>query len=167
MHFLLCIYFRKMWSHAVSMGSSLLLDFSFLCSFGKKKSVLFLLFTLLSSVIEQSRVLCPKWEQSSTWNPEGNPLMPCWENGKLSWMCFKKPPHIQIWHQIMNACTEALSSLDLLSSLKFLWVQGDVCSPWHSDDGKCWGAAPPSPAAFSDRCTALCCQQHTKDLPFH
>lgn len=135
MHFLLCIYFRKMWSHAVSMESSLLLDFSFYCSFGKKKSVWFLLSILLSWIPEQSWVLCPRWEQVTRWNPEENPLMPCWENGKLSWMCwFLKTPHIQIWQQTnkRNACTEALSPLDLLSSLKFLWVQWDVCSQGFS-----------------------------------
>lgn len=83
MHFLLYIYFRKMWSHAVSMGSSLLLDFSFYCSFGKKVYDFCCSFYFLKS---QSRVLCPKWEQITTWNPQENPLLPFWENGKLSWM---------------------------------------------------------------------------------
>lgn len=83
MHFLLCIYFRKMWSHAVSMGSSLLLDFSFLCSFGKKKKkcIIFVVHsTFFSYWTEQSSVSQVGAEQHvESWGESSDALLGEWK----------------------------------------------------------------------------------------
>lgn len=56
----------------------------------------------------------------------------------LSWMCWfqlsllKNYLYSDLATNKQNVCTEVLSALDLLSLLKFLWVQWDVCSQGFS-----------------------------------
>lgn len=62
-------------------------------------------------------------EQITTCNPEGSPLLPFWEDGKLSWMCWFQLSLLKNYLTFgfgnkQNVCTEALSALDLLSFLE-------------------------------------------------
>lgn len=146
MHFLLCINFRKMWSHAVSMGSSLLLDFSFYCSFGKKKCMIFAVHsTFLNHRTELSSVShvgadhhVESWGESSAaflgeWKAKLDVLIPT--------QPFKKLPRIQIWEQTNRMSALRLCLLLIFSpswsSYEFSGMFAPKGFPWHSDDVNC------------------------------
>lgn len=134
MHFLFCIYFRKTRSHAVSMRSCLLLVFSFYCSFGKKKKCI---------IFAVHSIFLNYWTEPSSVSqvgadPEENPLMPFWDNGKISWMCWSWLNLLKNYliFRFGNKQTECLHWGFVFSwssvLLEFLWVQWDVCSQGFS-----------------------------------